>query len=129
MTCCFVDALKVGAVALLLIAAPASAQPVNWQLVDAGVFTHSTYGQGIEMRIKPVPMEDGLFDDPNIVRIMAIVCNHYAPSVVPYVKNKLGLDAADFIAVHLISGGKVFGQYIVEFFTLENDRCGAALDV
>ncbi|RVU38924.1 hypothetical protein EOI86_06575 [Hwanghaeella grinnelliae] len=113
--------------AVLTLAAPAAAQNVDWKLLDSGVLVDTAHGKGVEMRIQPEPMVDGLFDSPEIGRIMVLLCNHYVPYVLPYVTEKFDMDKADFISVRLLSGGAVFGRYIQEFYAVSDDGCGAAL--
>ncbi|PJI86280.1 hypothetical protein BC777_2648 [Yoonia maricola] len=111
---------------LVLAASDASAQDVRWQLVDAGVLNHSSYGTGIEMRIQPDPVPEGLFGDDNVDELLLALCNHYAPSVIPFVRQQTDIEQPNFIAVRVVSGG-AFGRYILEAYTIADGRCGAAI--
>ncbi len=111
---------------LLAVPSPTSAQDVRWELVDTGVLNHSSHGQGIEMRIKPVPFPDGLFDDNNLDDLMLGLCNHYAPYVIPYVLEQTEIEAPGFIAVRIVSGGS-FGRYALQAYTISDGRCGSEL--
>jgi hypothetical protein len=57
------------------------------------------YGEGIETRIKPDPVPDGLFGGNDFDNLMLALCNHYAPTVIPYVIEQSGIEAPEFIAV------------------------------
>ncbi len=111
---------------LALAASAAAAQDVDWKWVDTGVLNHSSHGKGIEMRIQPDPIPEGLFGDDNLDDLLLALCNHYAPSVIPFVQQHVDIEEPDFIAVRIVSGGAV-GQYVLEFFSVANGRCGAAL--
>ena len=61
--------MKIGGALLSILAltiSVASAQDVQWKLVDNGVLNHSSHGKGIEMRIKPDPILEGLFGNENL---------------------------------------------------------------
>ena len=109
-----------------LAATAASAQGVQWSLVDTGVLNHSSRGKGIEMRIQPDPVPEGLFSDDNLDDLLLALCNHYAPSVIPFVQQQTDIKEPDFIAVRIVSGGAV-GRYVLEAYAVANGRCGAAL--
>lgn len=111
---------------LVLTASAASAQDVQWNLVDTGVLNDSSRGKGIEMRIQPVPVPEGLFGSDNLDDLMLALCNHYAPSVIPFVQQKTGIEQPDFIAVRIVSGGAV-GRYVLEAYAIADGRCGDAL--
>lgn len=113
--------------AFLISSSQIYAQEVRWDLVDTGVLNHSLHGKGIEMRIKPDPVPDGLFSGENLTEVMSALCNHFAPSVIPFVKEKAGLTTPNFIAVRVISGG-FFGKYVSQAFEVSNDGCGAELE-
>lgn len=110
---------------LVSIALPVSAQDVRWELVDTGVLNHSSHGKGIEMRIQPNPASEGLFDDDNLDDILLMLCNHYAPSVVPFVLQQTDIKDPDFIAVRIVSGDTV-GQYVLAAYAISDGRCGDA---
>ncbi|MEO1307445.1 MAG: hypothetical protein AAFV38_05815 [Pseudomonadota bacterium] len=118
--------LKCSAVLLFFAALPAIAEDVRWELVDTGVLKHSTHGTGIEMRIKPDPMPEGLFDMPGLPELMSVLCDHYAPSVIPFVTSKTELEMPEFIAVRVISGG-VFGRYALTTYAISDNECGDEL--
>jgi hypothetical protein len=113
-------------IGFLAMALPLHAQDVRWELVDTGILNHSSHGQGIEMRIKPDPSPEGLFDSDNLGDIMSRLCRHYAPSVIPYVQEQTGLETPDFIAVRLISGGG-FGRYVLQAYVIADGGCGDEL--
>jgi|GEM_PF-2575997 len=120
--CVFVFAATVPSI----LSIQAFAQEARWELMDTGVLDHSTHGSGIEMRIKPVPWPKNLFDDPELPNLMAALCNHYAPSVIPWVKEQAGISDPEFIAVRLISGGSV-GRYVLQAFAISEGSCGDEL--
>ena len=115
------------AVVLIMPLGSALAQNVNFKLVDSGIFTSSSRGKGIEMRIVPEPMVDGLFDSPQIEKTMSAICQHYAPHVIPYIKSKFDIEQVEFLSVRIISGGKPLGQYIQEYYAVAGDGCGDPL--
>ena len=111
---------------LVLAASNASAQDVQWKLVDTGVLNHSAHGKGIEMRIQPDPVPEGLFGDDDLDDLLLALCNHFAPSVIPFVQQQTDIAQPDFIAVRVVSGG-VVGRYVLEAYAISDGRCGAAL--
>ena len=102
-------------------------QEVVWDLTDAGILNHPRHGRGIEMRIKPTPMPDGLFEDEAVFGLMASLCDHYAPIVISFVRDQGGLSVPDFVAVRLISGNGSTGQYVLQAYTIDDLQCGDAL--
>lgn len=114
------------ATAFLPYALPVSAQDVQWQLVDVGVSSHSSHGKGIEIRIQPDPVPDGLFGNERIDELLLAICNHYAPSVIPFMKQKTDIENPDFIALRVVSGGAV-GRYVLEAFAISDGQCGGVL--
>ena len=111
---------------LLSVALPANAQDVQWQLIDTGVLSHSSHGQGIEMRIQPDPIPNELFNNDKLDDLLLVLCNHYAPSVIPFVQRQTGIENPDFIAVGIVSGG-VVGRYVLETYALSDGQCGGTL--
>ncbi|MFQ6553534.1 hypothetical protein AAD018_014450 [Aestuariibius insulae] len=111
---------------LLAVAPPVSAQDVQWALVDTGVLSDLSHGQGIEMRIQPDPVPDGLFGNENLDDLLLALCNHYAPSVIPFVQQQADIKAPDFIAVRIVSGTAV-GRYVLERYAISDGKCGGAL--
>lgn len=111
---------------LAFAASAASAQDVQWKLVDTGVLNHSSHGKGIEMRIQPEPVPAGLFSADNLDDLLRTLCNHYAPSVIPFVQQQTDIEKPDFVAVRIVSGGAL-GQYVLEIFVISDGRCGTAL--
>lgn len=111
---------------LAFAASAASAQDVQWKLVDTGVLNHSSHGKGIEMRIQPEPVPAGLFSADNLDDLLRTLCNHYAPSVIPFVQQQTDIEKPDFVAVRIVSGGAV-GQYVLKTFVISDGRCGTAL--
>ncbi len=111
---------------LVLAASDASAQDVQWNLVDTGVLNHSSHGKGIEMRIQPDPVPEGLFGGDDLDDLLLALCNHYAPSVIPFVQQQTDIEQPEFIAVRIVSGGAV-GRYVLEAYAIEDGLCGAAL--
>lgn len=112
---------------ILVLAAPdASAQDVQWKLVDTGVLNHSSHGKGIEMRIQPDPVPEGIFSGDNLDDLLLALCNHYAPSVIPFVQQQTDIEHPDFIAVRIVSGGAV-GRYVLKAYAIADGRCGPAL--
>lgn len=111
---------------LLSVALPVSAQGVEWQLVDSGVLTHSSHGRGIEMRIQPDPIPNGLFGNKDLDDLLLALCNHYAPSVIPYVQQQTDIEEPNFIAVRIVSGGAV-GRYVLETYAISDGQCGGVL--
>lgn len=109
-----------------MVALPASAQNTEWKLVDTGVSTHSTHGKGIEMRIQPSPIPEGLFDSENLDDLMLSLCNYYAPSVIPFVMEQRDVKDPAFVSVRIVSGG-AFGRYVLETYTISDGRCGGVL--
>ncbi|TCS57595.1 hypothetical protein EDD52_1263 [Primorskyibacter sedentarius] len=107
---------------LLSAALPVSAQDVQWQLVDTGVLSHSSHGEGIEMGIRPDPVPNGLFANDNLGHLLLALCNHYAP----YVKQQTGIDDPNFIAVRIVSRGAV-GRYVLETYAISDGQCGGVL--
>jgi hypothetical protein len=112
--------------ALFLTALPVLAQDVRWELIDTGVLDHTTHGQGIEMRIKPEPFPNGLFDSDDLSGLAAELCKHYAPSVIPYVQQQTDIGTPDFIAVRIVSGG-AFGRYFLQAYAISDDTCAEEL--
>jgi hypothetical protein len=110
----------------LSAALPVSAQDVQWQLVDTGVSSHSSHGEGIEMRIQPDPIPNGLFGNENLDDLLMALCNHYAPSVIPFVQQQTGIEEPNFIAVRIVSGGGV-GRDVLETFAISDGQCGGTL--
>ncbi len=113
-------------IGFLAMMSPLHAQDVRWELVDTGILNHPSYGQGIEMRIKPEPFPEGLFDSDNLGDIMSSLCRYYAPSVIPYVQEQTAIETPDFIAVRLISGGG-FGRYVLQAYEIADGGCGDEL--
>ncbi|WP_299684990.1 hypothetical protein [uncultured Tateyamaria sp.] len=111
---------------ILSVALPVSAQDVQWQLVDTGVLSHSSHGKGIEMRIQPDPIPKGLFGNENLDDFLLALCNHYAPSVIPFVLQQTGIEDPNFIAVRIVSGGAV-GRYVLETYAISDGQCGETL--
>ncbi|MBO9454924.1 hypothetical protein J7376_02555 [Paracoccus sp. R12_1] len=107
---------------IVLVALPVSAQDVQWKLVDTGVLTHSSHGKGIEMRIQPDPVPKGLFGSDNLDDLILALCNHYAPSVIPFVQQQADIEDPDFISVRLISGG-AFGRYVLARYAISDGQC------
>ncbi|AWI86738.1 hypothetical protein CEW88_23530 (plasmid) [Alloyangia pacifica] len=121
--------MKIGRVLasiLVLAASNASAQDIEWKLVDTGVLDHASHGKGIEMRIQPDPVPEGLFGGGNLDDLLLGLCNHYAPFVIPFVQQQTDIEEPEFIAVRIVSGG-VVGRYVLEAYAIEDGRCGAAL--
>jgi hypothetical protein len=118
--------VKILASILALLGLPALAQDFQWKLVDSGVLNHSSHGKGIEMRIQPNPVPEGLFGDANLDDLLLALCNHYAPSVIPFVQQQTDIEAPDFIAVRIVSGGAL-GRYVLETYTVSDGRCGRPL--
>lgn len=110
----------------LSAALPVSAQDVQWQLVDTGVLSHSSRGEGIEMRIQPDPIPNGLFGSESFDDLLLALCNRYAPSVIPFVQKKMGIEDPNFIAVRIVSGAAV-GRYVLETYAISDGECGEAL--
>lgn len=117
---------KIIASILVAVASTASAQDVQWELVDTGVLNHSSHGKGIEMRIQPNPVPDGLFGDDNLDGILLALCNHYAPYVIPFVQQQTDIEKPDFLAVRIVSGGAA-GRYVLEAYAVSDGRCGGTL--
>lgn len=114
------------AIVLALAASDASAQDIQWKLVDAGILNHSSHGKGIEMRIQPDPVPEDLFGGDNLDDLLLALCNHYAPSVIPFVQQQTDIEQPEFIAVRIVSGGAV-GRYVLEAYAIADGSCGAAL--
>ncbi len=110
----------------LVLPSLAFAQDTRWELVDTGVLNHSVHGSGIEMRISPDTWPRGLLEAPDLPELMASLCNHYAPSVIPWVMEHADIRDPQFIAVRLISGGSL-GKYVLQAYTISQDGCGDAL--
>ena len=109
------------------MALPANADQTNWKLDDVGIVKHSVHGEGVEIRIKPEPIPEGLFDqDADLVQIFRELCSHYAPSVVPFVMEKVDIEAPEYVAVRIVSG-KAFGRYILQAFEFSDNTCGDEL--
>lgn len=111
---------------LVLAASDASAQDVRWNLVDTGVLNHSSHGKGIEMRIQPDPIPEGLFGGNDLDDLLLALCNHYAPSIIPFVQQQTDIEEPNFIAVRIVSGG-AFGRYVLETYAISDGQCGGAL--
>lgn len=118
--------IKVLVSILVSVASAASAQDVQWELVDTGVLNHASHGKGIEMRIQPNPVPEGLFGDGSLDDLLLALCNHYAPSVIPFVQQQTDIEEPDFIAVRVVSGGAV-GRYVLEAYAISDGRCGGVL--
>ena len=118
--------MKIVRVLSCLFVAAASAQDVQWKLVDTGTLNHSSRGNGIEMRIQPDPVLDVFFGNENLDDLVLAICNHYAPSVIPFVQQKFDIKEPDFITVRIISGGSV-GIYRLNFYEIKNRHCGTPL--
>ena len=111
-----IAALLVGVMSASLVLA----QELNFELTDTGVLKHSEYGTGIEMRITPNAMPSAdILDD-----VMRDLCNHFAPSVIPFVASQTGVSAPEFLSVRLTTTGGIFGRYATEFFRVDGDSCG-----
>ena len=108
------------------VALSVSAQEVQWQLVDTGVLSHSLHGKGVEMRIQADPVPNDFFDKEDIGDILLDLCNYYAPTVLPFVRNKMQIEDPDFIAVRVISGG-FLGRYVLERYAIADGQCGEVL--
>ncbi|XDA98735.1 hypothetical protein AB1M95_02175 [Sulfitobacter sp. LCG007] len=78
------------------------------------------------MRIKPDPVPNGLFGSENLDDLLLALCNHYAPSVIPFVQQQTDIEEPNFVAVRIVSGGEV-GRYVLETFAISDGRCGGAL--
>ena len=78
------------------------------------------------MRTQPDPVPEGLFGGDNLDDLLLALCNHYAPSVIPFVLQQTDIEQPDFIAVRIVSGGAV-GRYVLEAYAIADGRCGAAL--
>ena len=111
---------------LALTASAALAQDVQWKLIDTGVLNHSSHGEGIEMRIQPDPVPEGLFGNENLDDLLLALCNHYAPSVIPFVQQQTDIEEPNFIAVRIVSGGAV-GRYVLETYAISDRQCGGTL--
>lgn len=111
---------------LVLGASDASAQDVQWKLVNTGVLNHSSHGKGIEMRIQPDPVPKDLFGGDSLDDLLLALCNHYAPSVIPFVQQQTDIEQPEFVAVRIVSGGAA-GRYVLEAYAIADGRCGAAL--
>ena len=111
---------------LVFAGSDASAQDVQWKLVDAGVLNHSSHGKGIEMRIQPDPVPEGLFGGDDLGDLLLALCNHYAPTVIPFVQQKTDIEQPEFVAVRIVSGGAV-GRYVLKAYSIADGRCGPAL--
>lgn len=110
----------------MLVGLPVSAQDIQWKLIDSGVSSHSVHGKGIEMRIQPTPVPKGLFSSDNLDELLLALCNHYAPSVIPFVQQQANIEDPDFIAVRIVSGSG-FGRYVLETYALSDGQCGGVL--
>ena len=112
----------------LLSAIPltAAAQEINWELVDTGTLDHSAHGLGVELRIQPNPVPEGLFQHEGLSEVMAAMCDHYAPLAIPYVQEQTGLGEPDFVAVRVITGG-AFGRYALQAYEVTDGDCGDEL--
>lgn len=111
---------------ILSVALPVFAQDVQWKLVDTGVLSHSSRGKGIEMRIQPEPVPNGLFSNEKLDGLLLALCNHYAPSVIPFVQQQTDIDDPKFIAVRIVSGGTL-GRYVLETYAIVDGQCGDEL--
>ena len=78
------------------------------------------------MRIKPDPAPNGLFGSENLDDLLLALCNHYAPSVIPFVQQQTDIEEPNFVAVRIVSGGEV-GRYVLETFAISDGQCGGAL--
>lgn len=78
------------------------------------------------MRIQPNPVPIGLFENDNLDDLLFALCNHYAPSVIPFLRQKTDIENPDFIAVRIVSRGAV-GRYILEKYAISGGQCGGAL--
>ncbi len=92
----------------------------------AAALNHSSHGKGIEMRIQPNPVPDGLFRDESLDGILLARCNHCAPSVVLFVQQQTGIEKPDFIAGRIVSGGAA-GRNVLEASAVSDGRCGGTL--
>jgi hypothetical protein len=119
--------LRILAPIFTLLAAPAASQDVQYVLVDSGVLSHPEHGKGIEMRVTAgVLPDDGFYGETNQLA-MPHICKHYAPSIIPFLAEKLGMIEPAFIAVRLTSSQLFIDRYMLEFFTVENGTCGDKL--
>jgi hypothetical protein len=119
-------AIQLSFFTLLVSALPVLAQDVRWELIDTGVLDHTSHGHGIEMRIKPEPFPNGLFDSDDLSGLTAELCKHYAPSVIPYLQQQTDIGTPDFIAVRIVSGG-TFGRYFLQAYTISDGTCAEEL--
>ena len=79
------------------------------------------------MRITPNPPSAELFKSDTLDDLLLVLCQHYAPHVIPYIRETLSLENPEFISVRLTSGGSAFGRYALEFYTISKGTCGAPL--
>ena len=117
------------ALAVLVFGAVAvSAESIRWELVDSGVLRHSTHGEGIEMRITPNPVPEGLFGGSvDLANLLAALCGHYAPSVIPFVRERAEIADPRFVAVRITTGG-TFGRFALQAFKIKDGTCGEEID-
>ncbi|WP_136661122.1 hypothetical protein [Nitratireductor sp. XY-223] len=114
-------------VALALLLQPAASwasEEITYNLVDTGVSKHSLYGTGIEMRIKASANPPGGFSTPAFKQVLDRLCDHFAPAVIPFVKEKTGLENPEFISVRVTAGNRFFGRYVLQTYEIEDGSCG-----
>lgn len=109
---------------LFLPAASWASEEITYNLVDTGVSKHSKYGTGIEMRIRAGTKPPGGFSSPEFKHVLVRLCDHFAPAVIPFVKEKTGLENPEFITVRVTVGNRFFGQYVLQTYEIENGSCG-----
>jgi hypothetical protein len=104
----------------LLLASPAQAEQVQFEIVDLLWLQHGTRGEGVEIVYqfdrKPNDGDDAL-------KAFALSeCNRVASRYVPIALERIGKAEADFVAITFRFGGG-FGTYIKWFAEYENGSC------
>lgn len=105
---------------LLLTSVSASAEQIQFKIVDVLWLTHSSRGEGVEIVYQFARKPD---DGDDALKAFALSeCNRVAPKYVPLVLKQVGKTEADFVSMNLRFGG-AFGTYIKFFAENENGVC------
>ncbi len=106
--------------ALLLACSSASAEQVQFGIVDLLWLQHETRGEGVEIIYQFASKPN---DGDDVLEAFALSeCNRVAPKYVPMVLEKVGRAEPDFVAMTFRFGGAV-GTYIKWFADYKDGVC------
>jgi hypothetical protein len=111
--------IKAGAV-VLLVGSPATAEQIQFKIVDVLWLDHQTRGGGVEI-VYQFDRKPG--DGEDAIKAFALSeCNRVAKKYVPMALEKTGKSKADFVSIQLRFGGAV-GSYIKYFAKYDEGVC------